>query len=174
MLFLETDRLALRPLAVEDDAFMLQLLNEPSFLRFIGDRGVRTPEAARRYIQTGPVASYQSRGFGLLLATLKEGRIPIGICGLLKRDSLKDVDLGFAFLPTFWSKGYAFESASAVIADGRATLGLHRIVAVTNPDNESSITLLGKLGFRFEHLVRLAEEGPPLRLFARDLGRRTE
>ena len=167
MLVLETDRLMLRPLTLEDAEFILQLLNEPSFLRFIGDRGVRILDDARRYIQNGPAASYERFGFGLLLTSLKEGGVPIGICGLLKRESLADPDLGFAFLPAYWSKGYALESASAVIADGQSTLGLRRVVAVTNADNTASMTLLEKLGFHFEKLVKLAEDGPELRLFAR-------
>jgi RimJ/RimL family protein N-acetyltransferase len=165
MLVLHTDRLTLRPLTEHDAAFILQLLNEPSFIRFIGDRGMRTPHDARAYIRKGLVASYERFGFGLLLVTLKEDGTPIGICGLLKRDTLEDVDVGFAFLPAYWSKGYGFESASAVIADGRTTLGLTRIVAITNPDNVASIRLLEKLGLTFERMIRIADEGKELRLY---------
>jgi len=165
MLYLQTDRLALRPITADDAAFMLELLNEPSFIRFIGDRGVHTPDEARAYITKGPAASYQRFGFGLLLVTLTEDKTPIGICGLLKRDTLEDVDVGFALLPAYWSKGYGFEAASAVIEDGRRTLGLRRIVAITNPDNAASIRLLEKLGLTFERMIRMTEEGKELMLY---------
>lgn len=163
---LETDRLALRRLALDDADFILDLLNDPSFLRYVGDKGVRTQEDARRYILEGPVDSYERFGFGLYLVTVKETGVRTGICGLLKRETLPDVDVGFAFLPAFRSKGYATESASAVVAYGRDVLGLRRIVAITTPDNEESIHVLEKIGFRFERMIRLADEGPALTLFA--------
>ena len=163
---LETERLVLVRLSKDDARFLLELLNEPSFLRFIGDKGVRTEADARRYVETGPLASYERFGFGLLRVELKESGEPIGMCGLLKRDALPDVDVGFAFLPRFWSKGYAFESASAVLAHARDALGLRRVLAITSPDNEASIRLLGKLGFRFERMARVPEDGPEVRLFA--------
>ena len=169
MTVVETERLTLRRLELGDAEFILGLLNDPSFLRFIGDKGVRTLDDAREYISNGPVASYERFGFGLYLTERKEDRVPIGICGLLKRESLKDVDMGFAFLPQFWSKGYAFESASAVMAYGRNVLGLTRIVAVTSPDNDASIRLLSKLGLKFESMVRLSEESPEIRLFGSDV-----
>ncbi|MDP2859906.1 MAG: GNAT family N-acetyltransferase, partial [Bacillota bacterium] len=115
VLVLETNRLALRRLSVDDAEFILELLNDPSFVRYIGDRGVRTKDDARRSIQTGPMESYERFGFGLYLVELKETGEPIGICGLLKRESLQEVDVGFALLPRFWSKGYAVESVSAVL-----------------------------------------------------------
>ena len=164
----ETPRLALHRLTTDDADFILELLNEPSFLRFIGDKGVRTREDACRYIQAGPMASYERFGFGLYRVQLKTGGEPIGMCGLLKRDSLEDVDVGFAFLPRFWSRGFAFESASAVLAHGRQTWGLKRILAITSPDNEASIRLLAKLGFRFERMARLSEEAPEVKVFAAD------
>lgn len=161
---LETDRLVLRRLAPDDAELILELLNQPSYLRFIGDKGVRTLDDARDYIRQGPMAMYERFGFGLYLTVLKDEGVPIGLCGLLKRDSLDDVDVGFAFLPRFWSKGYAFESASAVMAYGRSVLGLERIVAITVPDNESSIRLLEKLGMRFERTIRW-EDGAEVKLF---------
>ena len=166
VLVLETDRLVLRQLSTEDAEFILELVNEPSWLRFIGDKGIRTIDDARSYILTGPVASYNRFGFGLYLTELKDSRIPIGICGLVKRESLKDVDIGFAFLSKFWGKGYAQESASAVIAFAKRALGLSRIVAITTPDNHSSIKVLEKLGFCYEQMVRFSEGDPELRLFA--------
>ena len=165
MAVLETNRLALRRLSTGDAEFILELLNGPSFLRHIGDKGVRTLEDARHYIRTGPMASYERFGFGLYLVESKEGREPMGICGLLKREALKDVDVGFAFLPRFWSRGYAFESAAAVLAHARTVLGPQRIVAIVSPGNVASISLLAKLGFRREGLTRLSEDGPDLELF---------
>jgi RimJ/RimL family protein N-acetyltransferase len=165
MKVVETDRLILRRLTTEDAAFILDLLNQPSFLKFIGDRGVRTLDDAREYIVKGPIASYERYGFGLNLTLMKESGIPIGICGLVKRETLEDVDVGFAFLPQFWLKGYAFESASAVLAYGKNMLGLKRIVGVTTSDNCGSMRVLEKLGLRFERMVRLSEDGPELKLF---------
>ena len=163
---LETDRLILRQMTIDDAEFILELLNEPSFLHFIGDKGVRALADAREYILRGPIASYERHGFGLYLTVLKEGAVPIGMCGLLKRESLADVDIGFAFLPRFWAKGYALESALAVKAYGLDILGLKRIVAITNPDNEASIRLLEKLGLKYERLIRLSEGSPEIKLYA--------
>lgn len=162
---IETDRLILRRLSTDDAEFILELLNEPSFLRFIGDKGVRTLADARDYILNGPVEMYARLGFGLYLTELKEGGVPIGVCGLIKRDGLDDVDIGFALLPRFWSKGYAYEAASAVMAYGKDALGLERIVAITSPDNHASGRLLEKLGLRFERMVRLSEDAEEVRLF---------
>ena len=165
MIVLETERLLLRRLTVDDAEFILELLNQPSFLRYIGDKGVRNTEDAIRYIQTGPVASYERFGFGLYLVELKESGIAIGMCGLIKRDSLPNVDVGFAFLPDYWSRGYAFEAASAVMKYGREKLGLSRIVAITSIDNVASINLLEKVGLKFERLVKLDEDQAEVKLF---------
>jgi len=166
MKVLETDRLSLRRLSVEDAEFILDLLNQPSFLRYIGDKGVRTLDDARNYVLNGPMASYERFSFGLYLAELKVTREPIGICGLVKRETLEDVDIGFAFLPQFWQHGYAFESAAAVLAHGRDVLGLDRIVAITSPDNDASVRVLNKLGLRFERMIKLSEDAPEVKLFA--------
>jgi RimJ/RimL family protein N-acetyltransferase len=163
---IETERLNLTHLGNRDAEFIRGLLNEPSFLRFIGDRGVRTTDDACRYIQDGPVASYARYGYGLLRVGLKVDDTPIGICGVLKRDTLPEPDLGFSLLPAWWSKGYAYEAASAVMQHARGTLGVGRILAITSVDNESSIKLLSKLGFRFEQMIRLGEDKEELRLFA--------
>ncbi|HEV7683636.1 MAG TPA: GNAT family N-acetyltransferase [Pyrinomonadaceae bacterium] len=162
---LETDRLVLRKLTAEDADFILDLLNQPSFLRYIGDKGVRTFEDAIRYIETGPQASYERFGFGLYLVKSKESGVSLGMCGLLKRDSLPDVDIGFAFLPGYWSQGYAFEAARAVMTYGREVLGLKRIVAITSPDNAASIRLLEKVGLRFECFIKLGDDQEEVRLF---------
>ncbi len=162
---IETDRLILRKLTIEDAGFMLDLLNQPSFIQFIGDRGVRTLEDAKNYILKGPVSSYERFGFGLYLTLLKDGEVPIGICGLVKRETLQDIDIGFAFLPQYWLKGYAFESASAVLAYARDTLGMERIVGIATSDNQGSIRVLEKIGLRFEQMIKLSEDDMELKLF---------
>ncbi|MDT4897201.1 MAG: hypothetical protein QOH25_2278 [Acidobacteriota bacterium] len=169
MKVLETERLILRRLTVEDSEFILELLNDPSWLRFIGDRGVRTLDAARDYILRSLVTMYERLGFGLYLTELKGEGIPIGICGLIKRDSLEDVDLGFAFLPEFRGKGYAYESALAVMAYGKRAFGLNRLAAITSPDNYGSAKLLEKLGFNFERMIRLPGNSTEVSLFASDI-----
>lgn len=163
---LDTERLTLREMSVDDAAFMLGLLNEASFLRFIGDRGVRTVEDARGYLLKGPIDSYQRFGFGMYLVELKGEASPMGVCGLVKRETLPDVDIGFAFMPAFWSKGYALESAAAVMGYAREVVGLKRLVAIVSPDNERSIRLLSKLGFRFERMITWPEDGAQLELYA--------
>lgn len=165
----ETERLRLRHFTFEDAPFVLRLLNEPSFIRYITDKGVRTLDDARAYIAATPVASYRKHGFGLNLVELKDTGAPIGMCGLIKRDALEDVDIGYAFLPEYWSKGYAIEAAAAVMRTANRDFGLHRVVAVTNNDNDSSIRLLEKLGFQFEKMISLYEHEPPIKLFAATL-----
>jgi len=162
----QTERLLLRRLDARDSAFIFELVNEPSWLRYIGDKGVKTLQDAQRYIEDGPIEMYQRLGFGLYVVELKENGAPIGICGLIKRDALVDVDLGFAFLPRFWTKGYALESASAVMSYGRSALGLSRIVAIVSQDNHRSARLLKKLGFRLESSVSLQPDGDELKLYA--------
>lgn len=166
MKILDTERLSLRWLAMNDAAFVRQLVNEPSWLRFIGDRGVRNDDDARRYLEKGPIAMYATMGFGLYLVELRDGGAPIGLCGFVKRDTLADVDLGFAFLPEFRGRSYAYEAASATMAFGRRALGLSRVVAITVPDNMPSIRLLERLGFRFERRVRLGDDAEELCLYA--------
>lgn len=169
MKILETERLILRQLSNDHAGFILELLNEPSFIQNIGDRKIRTLDGAMGYINNGPVASYVKHGFGLWLVELKETGEPIGMCGLIKRDNLDDVDIGYAYLPKFWSKGYAVESALAVKEYARNVVGLKRIVAITNPDNWGSIRVLEKLGMQFEKMVRLAQDDIELKLFSVDL-----
>jgi len=156
-----------RPLTIEDAPFILTLLNEPSFLRYIGDKQVRNLEDARQYILNGPIASYERHGFGLCLMELKESHTPVGMCGILKRAELPDPDIGFALLPDFCNKGLAFEAATAVLNDARERLKLERILAITSLDNDASIKLLERLGFRFEQVIELAADREPVKLFSR-------
>lgn len=162
---LTTDRLILRQLDAGDAPFILRLVNEPSWLRNIGDRGIRTPDDARAYIVTGPVAMYARCGFGLWLVELKATGVPIGLCGLIRRDTLPDVDLGFALLPEYCGQGYATEAAAASVAYARDSAALARIVAITAPDNHRSQSLLKKLGFTYERSLRLTETSPESHLF---------
>jgi len=162
---IRTRRLLLRELELSDAGFILELLNEAAFLRFIGDKGVRDLDHARDYIRKGPIDSYERYGFGLYAACLREGT-PIGICGLVKREGLVDVDVGFAFLSRHCSKGYAVESAEAVLTHAREVLRLQRVVAITSPENWGSIAVLERIGLKFERTIRLAEDGPDLKLFA--------
>ncbi len=165
---LVTARLRLRPLTLDDADFIVELLNEPDFVRFIGDRQVRSREDAQRYLREGPLRAYERHGFGLgVVESLATGE-SLGMCGLLKRDTLDDVDLGFAFLARHRRRGYAFESARAALDHGRATLGLTRVVAITLPDNVASIGLLARLGMRYERRLRLTPEGEELELWASD------
>jgi len=163
----ETDRLILRRLSTDDAEFILELVNDPAWLRFIGDRGVKTLDDARDYIRKGPIESYARRGFGLYAVERKEGGSPIGICGLVKRDFLEDVDIGFALLPEFRGKGYAHEAARATMSYAREVVGLDRIVAITSPDNDASARLLEKIGLRFERMIRISPDSPEeVRLYA--------
>jgi RimJ/RimL family protein N-acetyltransferase len=158
--------LALRWLGTSDATFILRLVNEPSWLKYIGDKGVRTLQDAESYICNGPVDMYRRLGFGLYLVELRDGGEPLGICGLIKRAALENVDLGFAFLPDFWGKGYAYEAGAGTMSYARNTLRLGRIVAIVSPDNHPSGKLLEKLGFRFERMVSLDSSGDDLKLYA--------
>ncbi|MDI1248537.1 MAG: GNAT family N-acetyltransferase [Lacunisphaera sp.] len=166
---LETERLRLRQLGESDAPFILELVNDEAWLRYIGDRGVRNHADARNYILKGPAASYAKFGFGLWLVELRTDATPIGICGLLRRETLPDVDIGFAFMPAFRGQGYALEAGRATLAYGRTNLGLQRIVAITLPANAASIRTLVKLGLRFEKMIRLTADAEELQLFASEL-----
>lgn len=166
---LETDRLIIRPLSENDAEFIFELVNEPAWIKNIGDKNVRNLDDARRYILDGPVASCAKFGFGLCAVDQKESLLSIGICGLIKRDSLEAPDIGFAFLERFWSRGYAVESAQAVMEFARSDLELSRIFAITNPDNQGSIKVLEKIGLRFEKMIQMPGEQKEIKLFSRNL-----
>ncbi len=166
---LETGRLSLRRLEFDDAPFLVELLNQPSFLANIGDRGVRTVEDAPRYLREGPMAMYGKYGFGLWHVSRRSDGAAIGMCGLLKRDILPDVDVGYAFLPQFWGKGYAFEAADATLRHAAKKFGLKRVVAVVSEGNEPSIRVIEKLGMRFERMFSMRPEEPDVRLYGRSL-----
>jgi ribosomal-protein-alanine N-acetyltransferase len=166
-----TERTIVRQMAPADAPFICRLLNEPSWLEHIGDRGVRTPADAEQYIRTTAMATYETLGFGMYLVESRPGAQALGIAGLVKRAALNEPDLGVAFLPEFCRMGYASEAATAVIADAEATLGVARLLAITTPGNQPAIRLLEALDFRFERIVRLAPEERDLRLYARTRSR---
>jgi ribosomal-protein-alanine N-acetyltransferase len=165
MIVLQTERLRLRHMAPDDAAFILDLLNDRAFHRFIGDRGVRTLEAARDYILSASGAAPARPGLGFHVVELRETGAPVGICGLAKRDFLDDVDIGYAFLPQHGGQGYAIEAARGVLAHARA-LALDRLVATVHPENSASIRLLEKLGLRFERMIEVPDSARALHLFA--------
>jgi len=169
MNILETERLTLREFTKADARFIHKLLNEPSFIQNIGDRGVRTLSDAEKYLETGPVASYARNGFGLWRVTLKESNESIGMCGLIKRDALDDVDIGYALLPRFWSKGYAVEAALACKEYARDIVKLKRLVAIVDPANQGSIRVLEKIGMQYEKVVKLSADDIDLKLFGMEL-----
>lgn len=168
MKILETERTTLREITADDAEFILDLLNQPSFIKYIGDRNVRTVEQAREYIESRLAASYEKHGYGLWLVELKADGAPVGINGFVKRDSLPDADIGFAFLPQFEKQGLAFETARAVMNYGRENLNFKRVLAITSQNNENSGRLLEKLGFRFEKLIEQPHSEEQLKLFVFD------
>jgi [ribosomal protein S5]-alanine N-acetyltransferase len=162
---LDTERLILRELCERDAAFIVELLNQPSFLEHIGDRGVRDQADARRYIADGPVASYRANGFGLFRVEERKTAAVAGMCGLMRKPWLDAPDLAYALLPAFWSRGYAGEAAAAVLAAARERWGVIRVTAVVAPANASSLRLLDRLGFRFEQAL-LDPHGTTVQLLA--------
>jgi len=174
MIVAETERLVLRWLAPQDAAFILGLLNEPSFLENIGDRGVRTLEAACGYIEQRIMASYRDNSYGLNMVERRDDGTQLGICGLVKRPYLDDADIGFAFLPAYWSQGYALESARAVMAHAHGPLGLARVVAIVSSGNQRSIRLLQKLGLGYLRTVELPPPGGSVEVFGPPLSAASE
>jgi ribosomal-protein-alanine N-acetyltransferase len=148
-----------------DASFICQLLNDPAFLQYIGDKGVRSEADAVAYITNGPLASYARFGFGLYIVELRDAARPIGISGVLKRDALPDPDLGFAFLPEYRSQGYAFEAGQAVLEYARDVFGLERILAIVSSENTRSMALLARLGFTFDRRTRMPGDTSDVGLF---------
>lgn len=160
----ETSRLVLRLVEETDAGFIMKLLNEPGWLQYIGDKGIRTIDDAKGYIMNGPRAMYEREGFGLYLTERKEDHAPIGLCGLIKREGLEDVDIGFAFLSDHQSQGYAFEAARATM-DLAKDIGIKRVVAITTKDNEPSSKLLEKLDMKLEGYVTLPNDTEELKKY---------
>jgi [ribosomal protein S5]-alanine N-acetyltransferase len=169
MTFIDTDRLSIRYMTVEDFRFIYRLLNEPTWIKYIGDKGIKTEDDAKNYIQTGPLQMYKDYGFGLYLVTLKETAVPIGLCGLIKRPSLENIDLGYAFLPEHTGKGYAFEATKAVMDYGKEQLSIEKLIAITTIDNIKSEKVLLKLGFSYDSLIKGTNDLEELKLFTKVL-----
>ena len=167
MRVLETNRLSLRRLTLDDAEFMFGLVNQPSWLRFIGDKNVRNIEDARNYLRTGPLDMYQRFGFGMFMVERKDDGAAVGTCGLLKRDILPEPDIGYAFLPEFWGQGYALEAARAVLDYGHYTHELTRVLAIVSPGNERSIRVLERCGMKFERMFAMNDQDQ-VQLFARE------
>ena len=166
MNIIETNRLILRKFIIDDAGFVLELLNSPSWLKYIGDRNVKNLEDAKNYISDKLISSYIKNGFGLYEIILKKDNIPVGMCGLIKRDTLENIDLGFALSPVFTGNGYAFEAAFETLNYAKTVLKLERIIAITTTENKNSIKLLEKLKFVFEKMVLLSNEEEELMLFS--------
>ena len=169
MKVLETERLIPRRFTLDDAEFIYELVNQPAWKRYIGDRGVDSLAAARTYIETVPLAAYRQHGFGLFAVERKADSILIGTCGLLKRETLKDVDIGFALIARYEGQGLMYEAAAATLVYCRDTLGLARVVAIVKPDNTRSARLLERLGMREEGIIRLGEGADELRLYGTGL-----
>jgi RimJ/RimL family protein N-acetyltransferase len=169
MLILTTERLSLRTLETDDAAFYLTLVNDPSWLANIGQRNIHTLDAAREAILAGPVDRQKTLGFSLYVVERRSDGAAMGLCGLIKRDTLPDVDIGYAMLPLFWGRGYAYEAAAAVVEHARRDLGLKRLLGITSPDNDSSNKLLLKLGLAFDERVYLNGDGKSTNLYSLDL-----
>lgn len=162
---LETPRLRIRPFALDDAPFAYELLNDPDWIRNIGNRNIQSLEDARGYLERGPMAMYEKEGFSLFAVVLKETGQTIGMCGLIRREVLEDVDIGFAFLPAYRGQGYALESARACMDHAWGALGLERMVAIVAPRNAPSIRLLEALGFTFERWMKLPNDDEDLKLY---------
>ena len=163
---IETERVILRKFTIDDAAFMLEMLNTPTWLRFIGDRNVKTLEEAENYLLNGNIRSYQEYGFGFYVVVIKETQESIGICGIVKREGLEDVDIGFAFFQQFMGKGYGYEAGSATLNYALNDLKIKKIVAIVDPENVVSIALLKKIGLQFEKMIQLSPKDIELMLFA--------
>ena len=166
MNIIETDRLIICRLSEGDSEFILELLNSPGWLKFIGNKNVKTKTDAASYIINGPLKSYEVNGFGLYLLKLKDLSTPVGICGLIKRDTLENIDIGFALLPEYEGNGYAFEAAEAVLKHAKRDLVINKIVAIADKDNVNSIRLLEKAGLTFEKNILFKEDDKELMLFS--------
>ncbi|AXY03047.1 N-acetyltransferase [Vibrio alfacsensis] len=162
---LYTERLILRLVSVEDAPFILELYNQPDFYRFVGDKQIRSLEEAERYIQDNMLRMQERKGVSLLVVETKANNQPIGICGLVKRDTLTAFDIGYGYLPAAYGKGYAIEAAQAVMRHARDGMQIENLVAITNNDNHRSISLLGKLGFQFERVEQTYDNGRTLQLY---------
>jgi len=166
----ETERLILREFNLDDASFIVELLNSPNWKKYIGDKNVNSLDDAAKYIQNSLLKSYKENGFGLSRVELRGEGTPIGMCGLIKRETLDGIDISFAFLPEYARKGYGFESAVAMLEYGKSVLKLKRMAAITVGYNLASIGLLKKLGLKFEKMIMIPNDDEELMLFGIDFG----
>ena len=167
-MILETERLIISEISIEDAPFFYDLVNDPEWIQFIGDRNVKTIADAENYLSTKIIPSYKKNGFGFYLVSIKSKNLPIGISGLIDRDGLEYIDVGYALLPEFRSKGYAFEATKAVLTFAKNDLQIDPIIAITNVDNIKSCKLLERLGLRFDKIIQLENDAVKCRLYRTD------
>ena len=162
---LDTERLSLRTMEADDAAFYFELVNDPSWLEHIGDKGIRSVGAARQAILDGPCEMQRRLGHSLYVMQRRDDGALLGLCGLIKRDSLPDVDIGYAVRPAYWGHGYAHEAAAAVLAHARVSIGLQRLLGITSPGNTASIKLLQKLGLALVEFTHLPPDNKPTNVY---------
>jgi RimJ/RimL family protein N-acetyltransferase len=169
MIIAETNRLIISKISLEDAPFFLKLVNTPNWIKYIGDRNLKTIKDAEDYLTNGILKSYKELGFGFYILQNKSDNEPIGICGLVKRDQLDEVDFGFALLPEFEAQGFGFEASTTILKVAKDVFNIKKILAITLPINTNSIKLLEKLGFNYEKRVKPYEDDEELLLFAKQL-----
>ena len=169
MILAETNRLVISKISLDDAPFFMKLVNTPNWLKYIGDRNLKTIQDTETYLTNGILKSYKELGFGFYKLQTKVDNTSIGICGLVKREQLEDVDFGFAFLPEFEGQGYGYEASTAIIDKAVEIFNIKKLLAITLPINSNSIKLLSKLGFIYEKRVKPFEDDEELLLFAKQL-----
>ena len=166
----ETQRLILTKITEDDAPFILELMNTPGWLKFIGDRNIKTVSEARDYIKKNQLKCYEDYGFGYYKILLKSENLkPIGTSGLLKRDTLEHIDVGFSLLPNYYKKGYGFEAANTILNLAKTQFKIKTVCAITLPSNIASIRLLKKLGLSLKKEVKPFEDDETLLLFEKTL-----
>jgi RimJ/RimL family protein N-acetyltransferase len=163
---LTTERLVLREFTEEDDLFIIELVNTEDWLKYIGDKNIKTRQQAKEYLVKGPIKSYQENGYGLFLVELKDSKIPIGMCGIINRPTLENPDIGFAFLPQYVGQGFGYEIAQSTINYAQNELRINKVLAITIPENLASIKLLTKLGLKFQKSIKFSNDSAELMLYS--------
>jgi RimJ/RimL family protein N-acetyltransferase len=158
MMISKTDRLILREFNKGDVDFILELVNAENWIQYIGDRNIKNPAQAQAYIEKSLVKSYKDHGYGLWQVQLKDAKTPIGMCGLVNRKGLDDIDIGFAILPRFCKKGYALEAAKATMKYAKNSLNIQRVIAINDESNQASIQLLNKIGLYYKKTMSLSKD----------------
>ena len=163
---LETENLILREFTENDAAFIIELVNSEGWLKYIGDKNIKTDAQAKEYLLNGPIKSYAQNGYGLAMVELKNDKTPIGMCGIINRETLDHPDIGFAFLPDFANKGFGYEIASKTLQYATGELGIDKVLAITVPENNASIKLLEKIGMTFQKRFNFQNDNTELLLYS--------